>query len=456
MFLFAQENQPSDDLSTNRVAKPVTFKKPKNPAVTSYDYYKQMDVANLISPKLYKQEPPNTDNISSQKFEAAQSAYDSNAADDFTVPANTYWKIESVFASGTITTNAHPTSFNVTFYTNTASNLPGTVVRTENVVLTAGSTSPTLPLATPLILGAGKYWISVQAVMDWSTGGQWYWNTYNDSATLSAPFAWYNPGNGFATSCNTNWNTASVCLPTQLRDLQFSLNGSVVTPCKSFTGRLTTADPTHVGRMNRFQPVSVCGTVKPFPGYFATTGNFQYKTYSVTNATANSQCITFNIINADANFVHLTAYNTTFNPADLSQNYMGDVATSSGNSVSQSMGITVPANATVIIVASAPGVGLTYTADYTIEVIAPDCGVLLRAIENEKNTSILFPNPTKGKLFVNGVNLNKVSVFDTSGKLVPVKNTNNEINVENLTKGNYLIQYEDKNGKVYTDKFIKN
>ena len=69
----------------------------------------------------------------------------------------------------------------------------------------------------------------------------------------------------------------------------------------------------------------------------------------------------------------------------------------------------------------------------------------------------IYPNPTKGILYINGMNLKLAKVYDSSGKLVSVKNTSsNSVNVENLPKGTYLIQSQDKDGKVRSDKFIKN
>ena len=52
--------------------------------------------------------------------------------------------------------------------------------------------------------------------------------------------------------------------------------------------------------------------------------------------------------------------------------------------------------------------------------------------------------------------MNEAKVYDASGKLIPVKSTENQINVEGLTKGNYLLQMKDKSGNVHQDKFIKN
>jgi len=456
LFLFSQTNRTTDVTPPKIDTKPVTFKYPTKAFVSLNDYYQEFNAQNLIAPKLYGQTPFITENISSQQFDAANTQYTSNAADDFKVPANKVWNINSVFANGQTSGTTYPTSYNVTFYQNTASNLPGAVIRTENIVLAAGSESPTLPLATTLVLPEGTYWISVQAVLDLS-GGQWYWRTYNDASTLNAPFAWINPGNGFATTCNTAWKTASTCLPAQLKDLIFTLDGTQTDPCRTIIGRINITDPTQTNRINRDGVVSACGTPKTFPGITG-SGNYHYKTYSFQNTSASAACVTITINNADTNAsnqTHLVAYNGSFNPANLSQNYMGDIGSSSSLSNPKSMGITVAANSTVILITSEVTLNTVFTADYTINISSPNCATILKTIENPKNAVSVYPNPTTGVLFINGMKPVEAKVIDVSGKLIPTKVSNNTIDTQKLPKGNYILNVADKNGNSATTKFIK-
>jgi hypothetical protein len=456
IFLFAQSNRTTD-VTTPKVEKtPVIYKIPNKPVATLNDYYTEFNAQNLIAPKLYGQFPPSSTNITSQKFEAANSVYDSNAADDFVVPANKIWNINSVSVRGNAIVNIYPTSYNVTFYSNSSTNFPNTVIRTENVVLAAGSVNPTLALATPLFLTEGKYWVSVQAVMNLTGGGQWFWETYTDAGTLSAPFAWTNPGNGFATPCNTAWNTASICLSGQLKDLQFSLDGVESNPCKTITGRISTADPTQTPRIFRDAIASICSSTKVFPGTTG-SGSFHYKSYTVQNTSATPNCVTITLKNSDiTNNVHLSAYNGAFNPANLSQNYIGDIGTSSSNGIIQKMDITIPGNTTINIIASEVIANTTYSDDFTINVISQNCGNILKTLVSTLNPIMIYPNPTHSVLFVSGMKVMDASVFDVSGKLIPLKSSESQINVEGLMKGNYLLQIKDKDGKIHQDKFIKN
>ena len=456
VLLFAQANKSTDILTPKVEKAPIVYTNPTKPYVSLADYYNAFNAQNLIAPKLYGQFPVNAETITSQKFEASNSQFDSNAADDFVVPTNKIWTINSVSVRGQSFSKTYPTSYNLTFYTNSGANLPNTIIRTENVVLAAGSVSPTLPLATPLILTEGKYWVSVQAVMDISQG-QWFWETYNDLGTLNAPFAWINPNNGFSTTCNTAWNTASVCLPTQLKDLQFSIDGTESNPCRMIIGRINTTDATQNGRLYRDGIPSACGTAKAYPGILNSGTNYHYKTYSFQNTSASSECVTITFTNADPddNQVLLTAYNTTFNPADLSQNYMGDTGYSSSTSTIVSMAINVPAGATVVLITSEVTLNSVFGADYTINISSANCAAILKTVENPKDAVSVYPNPTSNVLFVNGMKPTQANVYDVSGKQIPTKVNGNTIDTQQLPKGNYILKMEDKEGKTTTTKFIK-
>lgn len=457
IFTFAQTNRGADVTIPKVETKPVVYKYPNKAFVTEQAYMDAFKAENLINPRIYSQAPFLTNNITSQQFDAANSQYTANAADDFKVPANKIWNITAVNANGTLPSSTYPTSYNVTFYGNSGTNFPGTVIRTEVVTLAAGSANPSLPLATPLSLMEGTYWVSVQAILDLA-GGQWFWSTYADAGTLNQPYAWKNPGGGFGSSCTTNWNTGSICIAGQLKDLQFSLDGTESVACKVFTGRILLTDPTHTPRITRDGVHSVCGVAKAYPGDFG-SGGFHYKTYALQNTSATPDCVTLNLKNTDPDGtkqVHLVAYTGSFNPANISQNYLGDTGQSSISGAVESMSVTIPGNTTIILVATEPAANTVFTADFTITVLSANCGTILKTGEvGGKNVNI-YPNPATTTLFVNGMDIKEATVFDTSGKLIPVKSSGTQVNVEKLTKGNYLLQLKDKSGNVHQDKFIKN
>lgn len=150
--------------------------------------------------------------------------YESQAADDFEVPAGESWTIEQVFVGGLNQAPSLPTTVaNVFIYADDGSGAPGAAIYTEmGASLTDSGGDITVTLATPQALSAGVYWVSVQPERDWFIDGPWYW--YQSATTQGAEFHWRNPGDGFGTGC-TSWGAATPCLAADDVDLAFALYG---------------------------------------------------------------------------------------------------------------------------------------------------------------------------------------------------------------------------------------
>lgn len=165
--------------------------------------------------------------IVSQNFEATFDAYDAQGADDFTVPAGSCWKITSVDVTGVYFNGSGPAgSVNVTFYKNKggAPNEGKIIAAFTNVVPTDSGGSFSIALPSAVKAKPGKYWVSVQANLDFFVGGQWGWETRNTQAGTAA--MWKNPGGGFGTAC-TAYGDMITCLGAlgQGPDYMFSLGG---------------------------------------------------------------------------------------------------------------------------------------------------------------------------------------------------------------------------------------
>lgn len=81
-------------------------------------------------------------------------------------------------------------------------------------------------------------------------------------------------------------------------------------------------------------------------------------------------------------------------------------------------------------------------------------------INEDKNTIYLFPNPTIDFVTVNNNETNKPFVYkilDLTGRMLIMGNArfNDQINIENLISGNYLIQIETENGEKIIEKLRK-
>ena len=94
---------------------------------------------------------------------------------------------------------------------------------------------------------------------------------------------------------------------------------------------------------------SQCTLPKSYPGQGEF--NIYYNTHSFTNWSSVTQCVTFELRNQATNNgsgVGLSLYNTTFNPANLSQNYLGGTGAFSSNLFAKKCAVQVPPGQTVV------------------------------------------------------------------------------------------------------------
>jgi hypothetical protein len=159
--------------------------------------------------------------IVSQNFEPSLDAFDAQGAD--TVKLSAKCKLKTVNADGVYFNGSGPAdSFNVTFYKGKAT--PGATTKScANASYTdSGFGSPVISCTAKLTKKTAK-WVSVQANMNFSGGGEWGWNTNNTIRGKASQ--WENPGDGFGTGCTT-YTTTTTCIPSgEGGDFAFGLNG---------------------------------------------------------------------------------------------------------------------------------------------------------------------------------------------------------------------------------------
>ena len=113
--------------------------------------------------------------ITSQDYEPEFDNYDSFAADDFVVPAGQIWNITEVDVIGESSEPpVPPDSFHVFFYADSGT-LPGTLVASRLANPYSGFFTFVITLTSPVMLGEGTYWVSVQAREDFTSSGEWFW-----------------------------------------------------------------------------------------------------------------------------------------------------------------------------------------------------------------------------------------------------------------------------------------
>ena len=209
-----------------------------------------------------------TPNIPSQDAETALDFFDSQAADDFIVPAGQTWQITEVDVLGEYDSAGPAASFHVFFYENGAGDLPGMLVasRLENPY--TGSNDFVITLTEPVTLPEGHYWVSVQARQDITQAGFWLWHDRTVQSNSGA--AWQNPGNGFGTGCVV-WIRRVACavLGQTAPDQVFRIIGTadVGTPTPTPTA---TATPTATVTPTATPTATLTPTVTPTPTATAT------------------------------------------------------------------------------------------------------------------------------------------------------------------------------------------
>lgn len=186
-----------------------------------------------------------------QDFETASNAFDCFWADDFVVPSDTSWFIQTIKVWGACwnngTTLLNAISLNCYVFAD-ASGLPdgipagygGNGIWSEswapndsNVTIFSDGSGTNccfeVDVNNPPLLAEGTYWLACYPQMDFATGGQW---GFHVSDTTNAAIAkWVNPGNGFGLGA-TNWTSITSISVWGLsqKDIAFGLYGQSSPP----------------------------------------------------------------------------------------------------------------------------------------------------------------------------------------------------------------------------------
>jgi hypothetical protein len=170
--------------------------------------------------------------VSQEMTDAGSAPLSSVAADDFIVPEGDNWDVHYVNVAGSYFSyaGASVTGMNVVFYDNN-NGMPGNAVHSfSNITtfnelpidVTTGLYLYEITLPSAVALSAGHYWMSVQAVSNYTVTGQWGWFTH-ESLVIDEQYEWKNPGDGFGLGF-TDWTPASM-VTWGSYNLAFSLSG---------------------------------------------------------------------------------------------------------------------------------------------------------------------------------------------------------------------------------------
>jgi hypothetical protein len=178
------------------------------------------------APILYSQyDNANAQQILGQNFEIAHSTWDSQSADDFTVPPGQTWRIKQIDVAG-FTYGLVPQA-TVEIYADNGG-LPGTQVSSGTrrpTQLGSGDLAITLGSANFVTLTSGTYWVSVYADMDIFSHGEWGWT--DRTVQSGQPAVFQEPGDGFGAGCPT-WGNLVTCTGASAPDMVFDLRGNLI------------------------------------------------------------------------------------------------------------------------------------------------------------------------------------------------------------------------------------
>jgi hypothetical protein len=68
----------------------------------------------------------------------------------------------------------------------------------------------------------------------------------------------------------------------------------------------------------------------------------------------------------------------------------------------------------------------------------------------------VYPNPASGHVSIQSAEATEVKVYNTLGQCVKTAQNTNEISLEGLPQGVYLLRVTTKDGSVFSDKVVKN
>jgi len=195
--------------------------------------------------------PAQTSTVTSQDI--TDSAVKTFGADDFTVPATVgSWQIKTIRVDGNYWNGDGPAENVNVFFFNNSGFLPDNPDPTQALAAfwhiaytdygTGGQTGKLeISLPQTLELAPGRYWVCVQVVMSFASGGQWGWT---EAASGSSPFgfesAWMqneDPPTGFPSNCDANqWGRRVTDCgqlgqgPPAVPDFAFAVAGTALTP----------------------------------------------------------------------------------------------------------------------------------------------------------------------------------------------------------------------------------
>jgi hypothetical protein len=75
-------------------------------------------------------------------------------------------------------------------------------------------------------------------------------------------------------------------------------------------------------------------------------------------------------------------------------------------------------------------------------------------VEENRFEAVVYPNPANGVVRIEGVEADEVWVYNALGQMVKTVRNSNEISVEGLSEGVYLLRITDAEGRNHTERLV--
>jgi hypothetical protein len=212
------------------------------------------------------------------------------------------------------------------------------------------------------------------------------------------------------------------------------------TPTMNISGSIAAGDTTMTGRIVRNGVASSCSIAKVYPGTQDLLANRRYDAHTFTNSGNATACVTVNVTSSCGTNIFYAVYSGSFNPANVSQNYLADAGSSFAGTATFSFN--VPAGQTFVLVihevnvgagcggytgtvsgllSGADGGGVCETcminsqSDITVANDPGQCGAVVNypAPSSTGSCGVLTSSPASGSFFPVGTTT--VTVTSTSG-----------------------------------------
>ena len=159
-------------------------------------------------------------------------------------------------------------------------------------------------------------------------------------------------------------------VPTGLPPIQIASTLDATAPIPGTT--FTTTTGLQIGRITRDGLANSCGANKTFPGFTATTGARRFDAYTFPTCFTNAPaCITVTLTSpcgSGTNVLFAAAYLDSFDPNDLSKNYLGDFGASAASNQTAYASFNVRGGRSLVIVVHEVNPGISNGCNYTLAV----------------------------------------------------------------------------------------